>query len=148
MSTIIDRALKGQFVLIAEIGVNYYDIATKLNISLMDAAKLMVKEAKEAGIHAVKFQTYKAGTLAAKDSPSYWDTTEETTTSQYQLFTKFDSFGEAEYKELKDYCGEIWVDGGIRTKQDEQVAKFLGASQILLGRPVISALCEGKNLYS
>ena len=44
--------------------------------------------------------------------------------------------------ELKNYCGEIWVDGGIRTKQDEQVAKFLGASQILLGRPVISALCE------
>ena len=51
-------------------------------------------------------------------------------------------------KELKNYCGEIWVDGGIRTKQDEQVARFLGASQILLGRPVISALCEGNNLYS
>ena len=41
MSTIIDRALAGKFVLIAEIGVNYYDIATKFDISLMDAAKLM-----------------------------------------------------------------------------------------------------------
>ena len=57
MSTIIDRALAGKFVLIAEIGVNYYDIATKLDISLMDAAKLMIKEAKDAGIHAVKFQS-------------------------------------------------------------------------------------------
>ena len=66
MSTIIDRALAGKFVLIAEIGVNYYDIATKFDISLMDAAKLMIKEAKDAGIHAVKFQSYKAGTLAAK----------------------------------------------------------------------------------
>ena len=47
MSTIIDRALAGKFVLIAEIGVNYYDIATKFDISLMDAAKLMIKEAKE-----------------------------------------------------------------------------------------------------
>lgn len=52
----------------------------------MEAAKLMIYEAKEAGIHAVKFQTYKAGTLAAKDSPYYWDITEEPTTSQYQLF--------------------------------------------------------------
>ena len=68
MSTIIDRALAGKFVLIAEIGVNYYDIATKFDISLMDAAKLMIKEAKDAGIHAVKFQSYKAGTLAAKAS--------------------------------------------------------------------------------
>ena len=31
--------------LIAEIGVNYYDIAKKENISNMEAAKLMVKEA-------------------------------------------------------------------------------------------------------
>ena len=102
MSTIIDRALAGKFVLIAEIGVNYNDIATKFDISLIDAAKLMIKEAKDAGIHAVKFQSYKAGTLAAKASPSYWDTTEEPTTSQYELFQKFDHFGEAEYREKKD----------------------------------------------
>ena len=110
MSTIIDRALAGKFVLIAEIGVNYYDIATKLDISLMDAAKLMIKEAKDAGIHAVKFQSYKAGTLAAKASPSYWDTTEEPTTSQYELFQKFDHFGEAEYRELKDFCDMLGIE--------------------------------------
>ena len=110
MSTIIDRALAGKFVLIAEIGVNYYDIATKFDISLMDAAKLMIKEAKDAGIHAVKFQSYKAGTLAAKASPSYWDTTEEPTTSQYELFQKFDHFGEAEYRELKDFCDMLGIE--------------------------------------
>ena len=110
MSTIIDRALAGKFVLIAEIGVNYYDIATKFDISLMDAAKLMIKEAKDAGIHAVKFQSYKAGTLAAKASPSYWDTTEEPTTSQYELFQKFDHFGEAEYRELKDFCDKLGIE--------------------------------------
>lgn len=110
MSVIIDRALAGEFVLIAEIGVNYYDIAKKMNISNMDAAKLMISEAKKAGIHAVKFQSYKANTLAAKDSPSYWDTTEETTTSQYELFTKFDSFGKEEYQELADYCEEIGIE--------------------------------------
>ena len=101
IDTIISRALNNQFVLIAEIGVNYYDIAKKLSISPMEAAKLMIREAKNAGIHAVKFQTYKAETLAAKNSPSYWDTSEEATTSQFALFKKFDSFGKEEYAELK-----------------------------------------------
>lgn len=110
MSQIIQRALAGQFVLIAEIGVNYYDIAKKLNISLMDAAKLMIQEAKAAGIHAVKFQSYKAGTLAAKNSPSYWDTSEEPTTSQYELFQKFDQFGKEEYFELKKYCDQLEIE--------------------------------------
>lgn len=66
MSKIIERALTHKAVLIAEIGVNYYDIAKKMNISNMEAAKLMIKKAKDAGIHAVKFQTYKADTLAAR----------------------------------------------------------------------------------
>lgn len=108
--TIQERFEKNEFTLIAEIGVNYYDIATKLNVSLMDAAKFMVLSAKNAGIHAVKFQTYKAGALAAKKSPSYWDTSEEPTTSQYELFQKFDRFGEAEYKELYAFCEQIDIE--------------------------------------
>ncbi len=45
-------------------------------------------------------------------------------------------------KVLKNCCGEIWVDGGIRTKRDIQVAAALGASQVLVGRPFITALCK------
>ena len=45
MSKIIERALTHKAVLIAEIGVNYYDIAKKMNISNMEAAKLMIKKA-------------------------------------------------------------------------------------------------------
>ena len=56
MSKLIDRILSGEFTLIAEIGVNYYDIAKQEGISNMEAAKLMCREAKSAGIHAVKFQ--------------------------------------------------------------------------------------------
>lgn len=124
MSKIIERALAHKVVLIAEIGVNYYDIAKKMNISNMEAAKLMIKEAKDAGIHAVKFQTYKADTLAAKDSPSYWDTTEETTTSQHELFQKFDQFGEKEYQELKDYSDEIGIEF-LSTAFDIESADYL-----------------------
>ncbi len=107
---IIRRALEGKFVLIAEIGVNYYDIAEKRRISPMDAAKLMVYEAKKAGIHAVKFQTYKADTLTVKQSPSYWNTSEEPAKSQYELFQKYDSFDRDEYQELSDYCDQLGIE--------------------------------------
>ena len=104
MDGIIEKAEKGEFVLIAEIGVNYYDIAAKEGISNMDAAKKMIAAAAEAGIHAVKFQSYKADTLAVKDSPAYWDTREEHTRSQYELFRKYDSFGAKEYRQLAECC--------------------------------------------
>ncbi|MFT3982488.1 MAG: N-acetylneuraminate synthase family protein [Lachnospiraceae bacterium] len=123
-SSIINRLQNGQFVLIAEIGVNYYDIAKKEGITAMEAAKEMVKEAALAGIHAVKFQTYKAGTLAAKASPSYWDTTEEPTTSQYELFRKFDSFGYEEYKELKAYAEALKIEF-LSTAFDFESADYL-----------------------
>ena len=95
--------------LIGEIGVNFYDIAKKENITPMDAAKLMIKEAKNAGIDAVKFQTYKAEKIASKNSPAYWDLDEEPTTSQFELFKKFDTFGPEEYRELAEYCREIGI---------------------------------------
>lgn len=126
MSTIIERCKQGKFSLIAEIGVNYYDIAKKLNISLMDAAKAMVLSAKNAGIHAAKFQTYKAETLASKYSPSYWDTSEEPTTSQYALFKKFDTFGKAEYEELSLFCKQVGIEF-CSTPFDFESADYLDA---------------------
>lgn len=107
--SIVDSIAAGEFVLIAEAGVNYYDIAKKLRITPLEAAKLMCKEAAEAGTHAIKFQSYKAETLAVRDSPSYWDTTEEVATSQYELFKRYDSFGVREYKELAAYCKELGI---------------------------------------
>lgn len=124
MSKIIERAKQGKFTLIAEIGVNYYDIAKKMNITPMEAAKLMIDEAKEAGIHAVKFQTYKAETLAAKESPYYWDITEEPTKSQYELFKKFDLFGYEEYKELSEYCKKKEIEF-LSTAFDMESADYL-----------------------
>lgn len=105
-----ERISRNEFVLVAEVGVNYYDIAAKEHISNMDAAKLMIDEAKKAGIHAVKFQTYKADTLAAKESPYYWDLNEEPTRSQFELFKKFDTFGKEEYAELARYCEEKEIE--------------------------------------
>tara|TARA_B100000900_G_C20585860_1_gene719503 strand:- start:786 stop:1820 length:1035 start_codon:yes stop_codon:yes gene_type:complete len=110
--------------IIAEIGVNYYDIATKENITLMDAAKLMIREAKEAGADAVKFQSYKANKIASVNSPSYWDTTKEPITNQFDLFKKFDLFGEKEYEELSRYCKEVDVDF-MSTPFDLEAVEYL-----------------------
>lgn len=45
--------------------------------------------------------------------------------------------------ELKNYCDEIWVDGGIRSPRDVATAMALGADCVLIGRPFASALCHG-----
>jgi len=124
MSTVIDRIVNNEFTLIGEIGVNYYDIAQKEKISPLDAAVKMIDEGKAAGLHAVKFQTYKAETLASKNSPSYWDLREESSTSQYELFKKFDSFGEDEYKILAGYCKKTGIEF-LSTPFDFRSADYL-----------------------
>ena len=101
---------KNKLYLIAEMGVNFYDTAKQLNISPLEAAKLSIDKAAEAGIDCAKFQSYKANTIVSKNSPAYWDTTKEATKTQYELFQKFDGFGEAEYKELCDYTHSKGMD--------------------------------------
>lgn len=123
-NTIISRLVAGKPVLVAEAGVNYYDIAKQRNISLLDAAKLMIKEAKDAGIHAIKFQSYKASELAAKTSPSYWDLKENPVTSQRELFSFFDLFGAKEYTELAEYATRIGIEF-LSTAFDRDAADYL-----------------------
>jgi len=43
--------------------------------------------------------------------------------------------------ELRSAAGKLWVDGGIRNQSDIAKAASYGVSTVLLGRPVISALC-------
>ncbi len=96
--------------MIAEMGVNFYDTAKAMGISPLDAAKLYIDEAAEAGIDCAKFQSYKADTIVSKNSPAYWDLTKEPTKTQHELFLKHDHFGVAEYKELCDYTHSKGMD--------------------------------------
>lgn len=109
---------------IAELGVNFYDTARELNISPLEAAKLYIDEAVRVGIDAVKFQSYKAETIASKNSPSYWDLTKEPTTSQYELFKKLDGFNQSDYMELCAYCKKKRIDF-LSTPFDYQSADYL-----------------------
>lgn len=96
--------------LIAEMGVNFYDTAKAEGISPMEAAKRYIDGAAEAGCDCAKFQSYKAGTIVSKNSPAYWDTAKEPTKTQYDLFKKHDSFGEAEFAELCEYTHARGMD--------------------------------------
>lgn len=68
----------------------------------MNRAKEMIDEAEAAGADAVKFQTYKAEKLVAKNAPTYWNY--GTTKSQYDYYKNLDKFGIKEYADLFDYA--------------------------------------------
>jgi len=140
---------------IAEAGVNFYDTAKTRGVTPLEEAMFYVDEAKRAGINAIKFQTYKAGKIASKNSPSYWDLTKEPTTSQYQLFQKFDSFGEEEYRNLYEHCKEIGIDF-MSTPFDYDAADYLAdmvdifkiSSSDLSNLPFIRYIArKGKPIY-
>ena len=106
----------GEPYVIAEVGVNHEGSMAKA-IELIDLAKA-------GGADAVKFQTYKAESLASRHSPAYWDTSKEPTRSQYDLFKKYDRFGPEEYIALADHCREVGVDF-MSTPFDHGAVDFL-----------------------
>jgi N-acetylneuraminate synthase len=99
--------------LIADIGVNYYDIAQKEEISDIEAAKLMILEAKKAGVDAVKFESYKTENILSDES-----------SDQFEIFKKYDSFGKEEFNQLACYCHELKIKF-LSTPLDCESADYL-----------------------
>ena len=127
--------------IIAEAGVNHE--------GSMAIAKRLVEEAKEGGADAIKFQTYKAETLASKNSPSYWDITKESTNSQFKLFKKHDKFWEEEFLELKKHCDKVGIEF-MSTPFDIESSIFLNklmnvfkiSSSDITNKPFIEHICD------
>lgn len=94
-SNFFSKKLKKPY-LIAEAGVNH-------ECSIKTALR-MIKLAKMGGANAIKFQYYKAETLASKKSPAYWDIKKEKSRNQFQLFKKYDNFNISDFKILKKEC--------------------------------------------
>ena len=101
---------------IAEAGVNHE--------GNLDIAKNLIRLAAEGGADAVKFQTYRANTIASRNSPAYWDIKKESTESQYQLFKKYDKFWKKEFEELKNCCDQYKIEF-LSTPFDIESATFL-----------------------
>jgi sialic acid synthase SpsE len=87
---------------IAEIGVNHE--------GSLDLAHRLIDLAKAGGAQAAKFQTYKAGLLASRHSPAYWDLSREPTRSQFELFQKYDRLDLQDYVDLARHCEEVGID--------------------------------------
>lgn len=127
--------------IIAEIGVNHE--------GKLDLAMKLIDQAKSAGADAVKFQSYKAELIASKNSPAYWDLGKESTTSQYELFCKYDSFWKKEYEELSEYCRKIGIDF-LSTPFDLESCNFLAdlmpafkiSSSDITNKPLIYEACK------
>jgi len=138
------NSYKNRFIqpyIIAEAGVNHE--------GEMDLAKRLIDEAKEGGADAIKFQTYKAEKIASKNSPAYWDMLKEPTSSQFELFKKYDVFWKKEFEELKNYCEKVDIEF-ISTPFDLESAHFLNdlmnvfkiSSSDITNKPFIEYISE------
>ena len=59
----------GRPYIIAEMGVNFYDTARALGIAPLEAAKLYIDRAAEAGIDCAKFSPTRRGPLSQRIPP-------------------------------------------------------------------------------
>ena len=128
---------------IAEAGVNHEGD--------LHLARRLIDEAAEGGANAIKFQTYKAERLASVYSPAYWDLEKEPTTSQYNLFKKYDNFWKKDFEVLKAYCDQEKIEF-LSTPFDIESANFLNdlmdvfkiSSSDITNKPFIEHICKFK----
>lgn len=92
--------------LIADIGLNFYDVAQKENISQLDAVKLMIGEAKKCGVDAIKFGLFDEESIFSIDL--YDETTSKNNPSN-ELISDLDEFGKEEYVDLTNFCKEVGI---------------------------------------
>jgi N-acetylneuraminate synthase len=84
----------------------------------------LIELAHEGGAHGAKFQSYKANTLASKQSPAYWDTSKEATLSQHELFQKYDNFEAGDYAALAAHANKVGIDF-LSTPFDDDAVDYL-----------------------
>ncbi len=119
------RLRDDQPFVIAEAGVNHENS--------LDTAYQMVEQAAASGADAIKFQSYKAETLAARHSPAYWDLTAEPAQSQYELFKKHDHFTGSDYERLARRaaeCGIVFMSTPFDTHFADLLAPLMPAFKI------------------
>jgi sialic acid synthase SpsE len=108
----------GEPFFIAEAGVNH--------LGSLDLGERLIREAAEAGAHAIKFQSYKAKNLCTKDAPRFWDWEGEVDLegSQFDSYSHLDSFGEADHAELKRMCDYYDIEFMSTPFDDEATEKY------------------------
>lgn len=116
--------MKESIQIIAEIGVNHNGCT--------DLAKKMIDAAVGSGATAVKFQTFRAETLADKHTPKvkYQQSTTDIKESHYEMLKKLE-LSEEQHIEIFEYCKHKKIEF-LSTPYDVKSAEFLtklGVSQ-------------------
>jgi N-acetylneuraminate synthase len=135
------REWESPALVVAEAGVNHEGD--------LDTALQMVRKAAAAGAGAIKFQTYTASRLATRSSRAYWDESEEPTESQFELFSRYDGFGEAEYGRIAEECAATDIDFSTSAFDvesidwlDKLVAMFKIASGDITNVPLLARVAR------
>jgi len=141
---------KDPCLIIVDAGVNHNNDVNR--------AKELIKTAADAGADVIKFQTYKAETIATKTAPRYWDPKLDTDGggTQYDTFERIDDLPEEAYFEMKELSKNLGItfcstpfnlgDVGFLAKLDMDVFKISSSDitypQLIeavaeVGKPVI-----------
>ena len=118
MQKLWERLKSGKPFFIAEAGVNH--------LGSLELGEKLIREAAQAGAHAIKFQSYKAKNLTTKDAPRFWDWEGEINRegSQFDSYSLLDSFGEDEHLELKKICDKYRIEF-MSTPFDNEATDYL-----------------------
>jgi sialic acid synthase SpsE len=127
---------EGACRVIAEAGVNHHNS--------VEHAIEMAHVAAAAGAWAIKFQLYKADSLAVPDSPKYWKD-RGTSRTQYESFAGSDRLDYAEYGAVAEACRELGIiffatpfdDRAVDALEEMQAPIYKIASGDITHRPLI-----------
>lgn len=97
MTNSVEDIIKDKTFIIAEAGVNHNGD--------LEIAKKLIDKAVQAGVDAVKFQTFSTDRLVTKNAPKadYQNKTTDKSESQYDMLKKLELSLE-EHKEIQNYC--------------------------------------------
>lgn len=112
----LSKFINGNVLIVAEIGCNFEGD--------VDRAKEMIRKAAEAGVDAVKFQTFVPEKITTKTAKKFWEIKGCPGKTQYEEFVQTPRLGFKQYKELK----KVTENTGIiffSTAEDEDSVDML-----------------------
>ena len=106
---------------IAEAGVNH-NCDVQLGYRLIETAGA-------AGASAIKFQSYKAGTIATRVAPRYWTEPDDPRGTQWDTFDRLDKLSDRDFKSLLGHARQVGLTA-FSTPFDDEAVDFLASLDV------------------
>ena len=106
---------------IAEAGVNHNcDVALGFRL---------IETAHEAGVDAIKFQSYTAGKISTRVAPRYWVEKDDPRGSQWDTFDRLDKLSDEDFRSLIAHARTVGLTA-FSTPFDDEAVDFLAALEV------------------